>query len=165
MSCRGEDGPSTLGSGPTATEPRTAPRQKDAIDLEHVSISKGSNAIYQGSCELLHGLQEAVDEYKQLNNAKTNLTKFTEVAQWEQDSKNISQVDKRATEIAVDMLNGIVLGEKRAESHRSPARQADEVEQAARRWLQTGVPLRGDTWGDAAREVLSALSGVAKILS
>lgn len=57
------------------------------IDLEHGSISKGSNAIYQRSCEHLQGLQEAMDEYKRLNNAKTNLTKFTEVAQWEQDSK------------------------------------------------------------------------------
>ncbi|KAL7897861.1 hypothetical protein HDV63DRAFT_43613 [Trichoderma sp. SZMC 28014] len=160
-----EDGPSTLGSGPAAAELKTAPLRKDMIDLEHDSTSRGTNAVYEGSCKLLQDLQEAVDEYKRLNNAKTNLAKFTEMAQWEEDLKNITQVDTRAMEIAVDMLNGIVLGDKKAEPHRSSARPVDEVEQAARRWLQIEVPLRGDTWGDAAREVLCALSGVAKILS
>lgn len=165
MSCRVDDGPSNLGSGPTATESKTAPHRKDVINLEHESIRNGSNAIYRQSYEHLQGLQETIEQYRRLNNAKANLTKPTEVSQWEQDRTDVSQVDKRAMEIAIDMLNGIVLGEKIASS-RSPAPSADdEVDQAARRWLQTGVPIRESTWGDTAREVLSVIAGIAKILS
>lgn len=136
------------------------------IDLEHESISQSHNAIYQELCEHLQSLQETIDKYKKLNDITVSLKNPTEVGQWEQDSTSISNVDKRAMEIATDTLNGIVLGEKRADSHRSPAQSVDdEVEQAARRWLQTGIPIMEDTWGDAAREALNAFSGVAKILS
>ncbi|EHK46326.1 hypothetical protein TRIATDRAFT_89713 [Trichoderma atroviride IMI 206040] len=166
LSCRVEDGPSNLGSGPTATESKTTPHQKDVIDLEHDSIRQSSNAIYRQSYEHLQGLQETIEDYRRLNNAKANLTKPTEVEQWNHDSTNIAQVNKRALEIAIDGLHGNVLGEKNANFHRSPAPSADdEVDQAAKRWLQAGVPIREDTWGDAAREVLSVLSGIAKILS
>lgn len=166
LSCRVDDRPSNLGSGPTATESKTTTRRKDAIDLEHESIRNDSNAIYRHTYEHLQGLQETIVQYRRLNNAKANLTKPTEVSQWDQDAKDVAQVDKRAMEIAIDMLNGIVLGEKTATSLRSPAPSADdEVDQAAKRWLQTGVPIRESTWGDAAREVLSVIAGIAKILS
>jgi hypothetical protein len=158
LSCRVDDRPSNLGSGPTATESKTTTRRKDAIDLEHESIRNDSNAIYRHTYEHLQGLQETIVQYRRLNNAKANLTKPTEVSQWDQDAKDVAQVDKRAMEIAI--------GEKTATSLRSPAPSADdEVDQAAKRWLQTGVPIRESTWGDAAREVLSVIAGIAKILS
>ncbi|KAL7926640.1 hypothetical protein ACQKWADRAFT_309455 [Trichoderma austrokoningii] len=149
----------------TATEPKT-PRRKDGTDLEHDSTNKGPNAIYQESCKHLQSLQDTIDEYRCLNDATANVTKPTETKQWEQDSRDITEVDKKAVEIVLDTLNGIVLGEQRADSHRLAAPSVDDmVEQAARRWLQTGIPMGEDTWRDTAREVLSALSGITKILS
>ncbi|PON20932.1 hypothetical protein TGAM01_v210217, partial [Trichoderma gamsii] len=161
-----EGDPSNLGSCSTATESKMTPRRKDMIDLEHESISKGSNTIYQKSCEHLQSLRGAVDEYTRLNNAKANLTKPSEVEQWKHDSTDIAQVNKRALEIAKDGLNGMVLGERRANLYRSPAPSVDdEVDQAASRWLQTGIQRKGNTWGDAARDALEAISGIVKILS
>lgn len=165
MTCRVEDGPSNAGSGITAVASKAAPLQTDVIDLEHEPISKSSNTIYKKTCEHLQNMQETIDEYKRANHATANLTKPTEMSQWEEDSKDLTKVDKRAMEIVINTLNGFVLGEKKADYHRLPARPADEVEQAARKWLQTGIPIRQDTWGDAAREALKALSGIAKILS
>lgn len=134
--------------------------------MEHESIRNDSNAIYLQSYEHLQGLQETIEYYRRLNNAKANLTKPSEVEQWKHDSTDIAQVNKRALEIATDGLNGMVLGERSANLHRSPAPSVDdEVDQAAKRWLQTGVPIKGNTWGDAAREALEAISGIVKILS
>ncbi|KAM0474815.1 hypothetical protein ACHAPX_007336 [Trichoderma viride] len=136
------------------------------IYLEHDSTSKGSNAIYRQLYENLQGLQEVIEDYRRLNNAKANLTKPSEVEQWKHDSTDIAQVNKRALNIATDGLNGMVLGERSANLHRSPAPSVDdEVDQAARRWVETGVPIKGNTWGDAAREALEVISGIVKILS
>lgn len=166
LSCRVEDRPIDLGPGTTATESKTISHRKDAIDLEQASANKNSNAIYQESCKHLQSLQETIEEYRCLNHATANLTKPTEMKQWEQDSMDIKEVDKRAAEIVLDTLNGIVLGEKKADSHRLAAPSVDDaVEQAARRWFPTGIARGEDTWGDTAREVLNVLSGITKILS
>lgn len=135
------------------------------IGLEHEQTSRNPNTIYQKSCEHLQNMQETIDEYKRLNHATANLKKPLEIKQWEQDSEDIAKVDKRAMEITINTLNGIVLGEKTADYPRSAAQLDDEVEQAARRWLRTGVSTREDTWGDVVREALKALSGITKILS
>ncbi|KAL9480692.1 hypothetical protein ACSS6W_005478 [Trichoderma asperelloides] len=160
-----EDRPGNLGSGIAATKSKTTPLRKTMISLEHEQTSKSPNTVYQKSCEHLQNMQEAIDEYKRLNHATANLKKPLEIKQWEQDSEDIAKVDKRAMEIMINTLNGIILGEKKADYHHSPTQSADEIEQAARRWLQTGVSIREDTWGDAVREALKALSGIAKILS
>jgi hypothetical protein len=165
-SCRVEDGHSNFGSGPTATEPKTTPHRKAVIDLGHESIRRTINAIYQKSCDHLQSLQETIVEYKRLNHATANFIKPADTKQWEQDSRDIARVNKRALNIATDALHVIVLGEKNTNSRRSLAPLVDEeVDQAAKRWLQTAVPIKEDTWGDAAREVLNVLSGIAKILS
>ncbi|PTB39884.1 hypothetical protein M441DRAFT_69751 [Trichoderma asperellum CBS 433.97] len=163
--CRAEDRLGNLGSGITATESKTTPLRKTMIGLEHEQTSRNPNTIYQKSCEHLQNMQETIDEYKRLNHATANLKKPLEIKQWEQDSEDIAKVDKRAMEITINTLNGIVLGEKTADYPRSAAQLDDEVEQAARRWLRTGVSTREDTWGDVVREALKALSGITKILS
>lgn len=160
-----EDKPSNLGSSITTTGSKTTPLGTDMIVLEHETTRKSPNTIYQKSCEHLQRMHATIDEYKLVNHATANLTKPTEIKQWEQDSKDITKVNKRAMEILINTLNGIVIEEKKAEYDRSPARSVDEVEQAARRWLQTGVSTREETWGSAARDAIKALSGLTKILS
>ncbi|KAL6892282.1 hypothetical protein GGI43DRAFT_386778 [Trichoderma evansii] len=160
-----EDGPSDLGSGTITTGTKMTPLWTDKIGLEPETIRRNPNTIYQKSCEHIQSMHETIEEYKRVNRATANLAKPAEIKQWEQDSKDITKVDKRAMEILINKLNVIVTGEKKAEHHRSLARSADEVEQAARKWLQTGISTGEETWGDAAREAIKALSGLAKILS
>jgi hypothetical protein len=137
---------------------------KDAIGLRLEPTGRNLNTIYRASYQSLQNLQEAMDEYQRVNGTATTITKPTYGQQWEQDAKDIVRVDKKAMEILQQTLNGMILSGKNVDV-RSPVRSGDEVEQAAWRWLQVGLPVKEDTWGDAARETFKALSGVAKLLS
>lgn len=122
------------------------------------------NIIHQKSLGRIKTLQHTLDEYETANRDSIHIRKPTEGAQWEQDAKDIVKVDKRATDILIQTLNGLVISGEHAKSLRSPPRSSDDIEQAAWRWIEGGIPPADDTWGSSARETLKAFAGVAKLL-
>ncbi|OPB39824.1 hypothetical protein A0O28_0096710 [Trichoderma guizhouense] len=122
------------------------------------------NVIHQKSLGRIKALQHTLDEYETANRDSINVRKPTEGAQWEQDAKDVTKVDKKATDILIQMLNGLVISGEHAKSLRSPPRSGDDIEQAAWRWIEGGIPPADDTWGSSARETLKAFAGVAKLL-
>ncbi|KAL6691061.1 hypothetical protein J3F84DRAFT_387443 [Trichoderma pleuroticola] len=122
------------------------------------------NIMHQKSLGRIKTLQHTLDEYEAANRDSIKVRKPAEGAQWEQDAKDVSQVNKRAMELSIQMLNGLVISGEHAKSLRSPPRSGDDVEQAAWRWVESGIPPADDTWGSSARETLKAFAGVAKLL-
>ncbi|KAL7906763.1 hypothetical protein GGI35DRAFT_93680 [Trichoderma velutinum] len=122
------------------------------------------NIIHQKSHDRIKTLQHTLDEYEAANRDSIKVRKPTEGAQWEQDAKDVSKVNKKAMEALIHMLNGLVISGEHAKSLRSPPRSSDEIEQAAWRWIEGGIPPADDTWGSSARETLKAFAGVAKLL-
>ncbi|KAL7960271.1 hypothetical protein V8C34DRAFT_277439 [Trichoderma compactum] len=122
------------------------------------------NIIYQKSLGRIKTLQHGLDEYEAANRDSIKVGKPTEGAQWEQDAKDVFKVNKKAMEISIQMLNGLVISGEHAKSLRSPPRSSDDIEQAAWRWIEGGIPPADDTWGSSARETLKAFAGVAKLL-
>ncbi|KAL6793621.1 hypothetical protein GGI42DRAFT_334119 [Trichoderma sp. SZMC 28013] len=121
------------------------------------------NIIHQKSLGRIKTLQHTLDEYEATNRDSIKVRKPAEGAQWEQDANDVSKVNKKAMEISIQMLNGLVISGEHAKSLRSP-RSGDDVEQAAWRWIEGGIPPADDTWGSSARETLKAFAGVAKLL-
>ncbi|KAL6790030.1 hypothetical protein J3E68DRAFT_94692 [Trichoderma sp. SZMC 28012] len=122
------------------------------------------NVIHQQSLGRIKTLQHTLDEYETANRDSINVRKPTEGAQWEQDAKDVVKVDKKATDILIQTLNGLVISGEHAKSLRSPSRSSNDIEQAAWRWIEGGIPPADDTWGSSARETLNAFAGVAKLL-
>ncbi|KAJ4857563.1 hypothetical protein T069G_08460 [Trichoderma breve] len=122
------------------------------------------NVIHQKSLGRIKTLQHTLDEYEAANGDSIKVRKPTEGAQWEQDAKDVTKVDKKATDILIQTLNGLIISGEHAKSLRSPPRSGDDIEQAAWRWIEGGIPPADDTWGSSARETLKAFAGVAKLL-
>ncbi|KAH0496417.1 hypothetical protein TgHK011_003778 [Trichoderma gracile] len=110
-------------------------------------------------------LQELMDEFDTINKSSINIKKPTEGQQWSQDAEDIAKVDKKAMEVAIQMLNSVVISGEYSNLSRASAGSGSEVEQAAWRWLEGGVPPAEDTWGSAARETVRAFAGITKLLS
>ncbi|KAF3060211.1 hypothetical protein CFAM422_011466 [Trichoderma lentiforme] len=121
------------------------------------------NIIHQKSLGRIKTLQHTLDEYETANRDSIKVRKPAEGAQWEQDAKDVVKVDKKATDILIQTLNGLVISGEHAKSLRSP-RSSDDIEQAAWRWIEGGIPPADDAWGSSARETLNAFAGVAKLL-
>ncbi|EHK15889.1 uncharacterized protein TRIVIDRAFT_217113 [Trichoderma virens Gv29-8] len=122
------------------------------------------NIVYQKSHNCIKALQGTIAEYEVTTRDLVNISKPTEGAQWEQDAKDVAKVDKKAMEILIQTLNGLIISGGHANSLRSPPRSGDDIEQAAWRWVEGGIPHTDDTWGSSARETLKAFSGIAKLL-
>ncbi|QYT04023.1 hypothetical protein H0G86_010960 [Trichoderma simmonsii] len=122
------------------------------------------NIIHQKSLGRIKTLQHTLDEYETANGDSIKVKKPIEGAQWEQDAKDVAKVDKKATDMLIQILNGLVISGEHAKSLRSPSRSGDDIEQAAWRWIESGIPPADDTWGSSARETLKAFAGVAKLL-
>lgn len=128
---------------------------QDGLDTQSV--------IYQQSHSRIKTLQHTLDEYETVNRDSIKVKKPIEGAQWEQDAKDVAEVDKKATDILIQTLNGLVISGEHAKSLRS-SRSGDDIEQVAWRWIESGIPPADDTWGSSARETLKAFVGVAKLL-
>ncbi|OTA07022.1 hypothetical protein A9Z42_0078370 [Trichoderma parareesei] len=119
--------------------------------------------------ESVHGrikhLQELMDEFDTINKSSINIRKPTEGQQWAQDAENVAKVDKKAMEVAIQMLNSVVIAGEYSNLSRASAGSGSEVEQAAWKWLEGGMPAAEDTWGSAARETVRAFAGITKLLS
>ncbi|KKP00863.1 hypothetical protein THAR02_07041 [Trichoderma harzianum] len=122
------------------------------------------NIIHEKSLGRIKSLQHTLDDYETANRGSINARKPTEGVQWEQDAKDVVKVDKKATDMLIQMLNGLVISGEHAKSLKSPPRSGDDIEQAAWRWIEGGIPPADDTWGSSARETLKAFAGVAKLL-
>ncbi|KAL7933493.1 hypothetical protein V8C35DRAFT_304562 [Trichoderma chlorosporum] len=123
------------------------------------------NMAYQRSHDHLKTLQDTIHGYEAANRDSTKIRKPTQGAQWEQDAKDVTKVDKKAMEIMIQALNGLVLSGEHASFLHSLSRSSNDLEQAAWRWVEGGIPPAEDTWGSSARETLKAFAGVAKLLS
>ncbi|KAL7799710.1 hypothetical protein V8C37DRAFT_365185 [Trichoderma ceciliae] len=137
---------------------------KDTTNLMPQSAGERQSIIYQKSCEWLQDLQRTMDEYDGLNRTGIDMTKPTEGKQWVQDANDAAKVNKRAMDISLQTLSGIVLPGESVNFSPSLTRSGDEVEQAARRWLEGGIPGAEDTWGAFARETMKVFAGVIKLL-
>lgn len=137
---------------------------KEAVTLGPKHEDNKHSTVYQKAFEFIQVLQKAIDEYDVMNKDTINITKPTEVKQWEQDAKDVVKVDQKAMGIALRALNGTVISGEYDNFLRSPVRSGDEVEQAAWRWLEGGIPAVEDTWGATARDTMKALAGFAKLL-
>ncbi|KAK4060366.1 hypothetical protein Trihar35433_10230 [Trichoderma harzianum] len=142
-------------SGNNSLSSRISAILQDGLDSQ--------NIIHQKSLGRIKTLQHTLDEYETANRDSINVRKPTEGAQWEQDAKDVVKVHKKATDILIQTLNGLVISGEHAKSLRSP-RSSDDIEQAAWRWIEGGIPPADDTWGSSARETLNAFAGVAKLL-
>ncbi|KAL7812498.1 hypothetical protein V8C26DRAFT_406838 [Trichoderma gracile] len=110
-------------------------------------------------------LQELMDEFDTINKSSINIKKPTEGQQWSQDAEDIAKVDKKAMEVAIQMLNSVVISGDYSNLSRASAGSGSEVEQAAWRWLEGGMSAAEETWGSAARETVRAFAGITKLLS
>ncbi|UKZ56343.1 hypothetical protein TrVGV298_010179 [Trichoderma virens] len=93
------------------------------------------NIVYQKSHNCIKALQGTIAEYEVTTRDLVNISKPTEGAQWEQDAKDVAKVDKKAMEILIQTLNGLIISGGHANSLRSPPRSGDDIEQAAWRLL------------------------------
>ncbi|KAL6881758.1 hypothetical protein HDV57DRAFT_497239 [Trichoderma longibrachiatum] len=118
--------------------------------------------------ESVHGrikhLQELMDEFDTINKSTINIRKPTESQQWARDAEDLAKVDKKAMEVAIQMLNSVVIAGEYSTLSRASARSGSEVERAAWRWLEGGMPAAEDTWGSTARETVRAFAGITKLL-
>ncbi|KAK1237729.1 hypothetical protein MKX07_003565 [Trichoderma sp. CBMAI-0711] len=105
-----------------------------------------------------------MDEFDTINKSSINIRKPTEGQQWAQDAENVAKVDKKAMEVAIQMLNSVVIAGEYSNLSRASAGSGSEVEQAAWKWLEGGMPAAEDTWGSAARETVRAFAGITKLL-
>ncbi|KAH6607998.1 hypothetical protein Trco_004311 [Trichoderma cornu-damae] len=175
-----QDRPPKVGHGQPLKSGRTGARYEDRPGSIHSNViatlegvanlaskpaGEKQSRIYETSKECIKSLQRSMDEYEELNEGPINITKPAEGRLWELDVEDVSKVDKKAMSISLQILKGIVLSGEHANFLRSPARSGDEVEHAAWRWLEDGIPVLEDTWGAAARETLKALAAVTKLLA
>ncbi|TFA99197.1 hypothetical protein CCMA1212_008945 [Trichoderma ghanense] len=137
---------------------------KDGGDLE--SNQQDTRClVYESARGRIKHLQELMDEFDTINKSSINTKKPTEGQQWVQDAEDVAKVDKKAMEVAIQMLNSIVIAGEYASLSRASAGSGSEVEQAAWRWLEGGMPAAEDTWGSTARETVRAFAGITKLLS
>ncbi|KAK4075010.1 uncharacterized protein Triagg1_4674 [Trichoderma aggressivum f. europaeum] len=122
------------------------------------------NIIHQKPLGRIKALQHTLDEYETANRDSIKARKPAEGAQWEQDARDVAKVNKKAMEMSIQMINCLVISGEHATSLKSPPRSDDDVEQAAWRWIEGGIPSADDSWGSSARETLKAFAGVAKLL-
>ena len=138
---------------------------KDGGDL---GFNKGADTrcvVYESVRGHIKHLRELMDEFDTVNKSSINIRKPTEGQQWAQDAQDVAKVDKKAMEVAIQMLNSVVIAGEYASPLRASPGSGSEVEQAAWRWLQGGMPAAEDTWGSTARETVRAFSGITKLLS
>ncbi|RFU75680.1 hypothetical protein TARUN_6573 [Trichoderma arundinaceum] len=133
----------------------------DSTDSSIVAILKDAADLASNSADVN---QSAIDEYEDINKRSIDITKPADRRQWHQDAIDIANVEKKAIEMSLQVLNGVVLAGEYAKFLCSPARVGDEFEQAACRWLQGGMPAAEDTWGATARETMKAFAGITKLL-
>ncbi|KAL6861045.1 hypothetical protein J3F83DRAFT_230460 [Trichoderma novae-zelandiae] len=138
---------------------------KDGGDLGYNQAEDTRCVVYSSVHKRIKHLQELMDEFDTINRSSINIRKPTEAAQWTQDAEDMAKVDKKAMELAIQMLNGIVIAGEYTNLPRASAGSSDEVEQAAWRWLEGGMPAAEDTWGSTARETVRAFAGITKLLS
>ncbi|KAK5998016.1 hypothetical protein PT974_00385 [Cladobotryum mycophilum] len=137
----------------------------DTISSKHPKDYMPRNSIYQKAHDCISSFQRMIDEYETLNKGNHGINRPTGL-RWEQDSKDLTELNQKALAISIRTLNGNILAGTHGSALAPPTNTEDDIEKVAWEMLVDGRPKTGEeTWGAAAQDLMRVFSGAAKLLT
>lgn len=135
------------------------------INTSHsTSTLQTANEVYEKAKQALHGFRAMVRDYEKMNK-HSNGIEFPAWARWKQDCADLEQLNKCILAHAMMLLEDLIIPSREGTHAEPVSRGSDDVQQIAWELLQNNRSRNGEnTWGNAAQDLLRAVSGVVNVL-